>query len=105
MTWLVVLLVLGYAGWWLLPFTACWRCNGARRNAGSNARRWGKCRACGGSGEWMRFGARTLHRVSPAGASEQTSAHQASSPRSHPRSRLTGTKETQPCQSQSSADP
>ncbi|HVB45262.1 MAG TPA: hypothetical protein VNF47_21510 [Streptosporangiaceae bacterium] len=68
MTWLVVLLVAGYAGWWVLsrwlwPFTACWRCQGGRRNPGSNARRWGKCRACGGSGERMRFGARTLHRA------------------------------------------
>lgn len=49
------------AGCWWWPLTRCWRCKGGRTNPGSNSRRWGKCRACGGSGERFRLGARLIH--------------------------------------------
>lgn len=51
--------------WWLLrlyrhPWGPCWLCRGARRNPGSDESQWGRCRACGGSGEMVRPGARLV---------------------------------------------
>lgn len=46
----------------LWPYTACGRCAGSGRNAGSNRRRWGACRVCGGSGRKERLGVRVLNR-------------------------------------------
>jgi hypothetical protein len=40
------------------PYAPCRRCGRSGRNAGSNGRRWGSCRLCGGSGKRLRWGAR-----------------------------------------------
>lgn len=49
------------AAWWVdvqrHPVRRCPSCNGSKRNSG-NAKRWGTCRRCGGTGEVRRFGAR-----------------------------------------------
>jgi hypothetical protein len=39
------------------PIRRCPSCKGSRRNFGSNASRWGKCRRCGGTGKVSRLGA------------------------------------------------
>jgi len=64
------LLLLGaaFAVWalraWFHPFAACRWCGGRRgRNAGSTSRRWGRCRACDGSGQRQVLGSRALHRA------------------------------------------
>ena len=44
------------------PYTACKRCSGGGRNAGSNRHRWGACRKCGGSGRKERLGVRLLRK-------------------------------------------
>lgn len=64
---LLALAAIGYALWWLLsrwwwPFRPCPRCRRRGTNAGSNARRWGKCGRCDGSGTAMRWGAQALHK-------------------------------------------
>lgn len=46
------------------PWTYCRRCQGAGRNAGSNPKRFGLCRGCGGSGRKKRLGARMIDRRS-----------------------------------------
>jgi len=57
-------LALTLFGWWRLslslwPYAPCWWCKRRRgQNRGSNRRRWGTCRRCGGSGKRRRFGAR-----------------------------------------------
>ncbi len=48
---------------WLWPLTRCRACQGSRRNRGSNSRRWGRCRRCGGTGERVRIGARLVNRA------------------------------------------
>jgi hypothetical protein len=60
--WLVIALLV--AGGWVYystvgryPFRRCPRCNGAKKNAGSNELRWGLCGRCGGKGYVRRFGA------------------------------------------------
>lgn len=46
------------------PFVPCPRCRHRRgRNAGSTARRWGKCGRCGGNGQVKALGSRALHRA------------------------------------------
>lgn len=48
--------------WW--PFGPCFRCVGhPGKNRGSNKRRWGTCRRCGGSGKRTRWGARLITRT------------------------------------------
>jgi DnaJ-class molecular chaperone len=44
------------------PWTYCRRCEGGGRNAGSTRKRFGTCRACGGSGRKKRLGARMIER-------------------------------------------
>ena len=47
-----------------LPWGPCGRCAGRRgRGVGSSAKRWNRCRKCGGRGELPRFGARTVRRA------------------------------------------
>jgi hypothetical protein len=52
--------------WWLVrlrrhPFGGCYACKGRRgRNRGSDDGQWGRCPVCGGSGERVRFGARSV---------------------------------------------
>lgn len=66
---LAVIVVLA-GGWglyllrcWTHPFGPCRSCKGRRgRKAGSTRRSWGRCRACGGSGERLRWGARLTGR-------------------------------------------
>jgi hypothetical protein len=53
----------GYAGSpYLWPFRPCMRCKGSGRNPGSNKKRFGQCRRCGGAGRLRRIGAKTIHR-------------------------------------------
>jgi hypothetical protein len=50
------------------PYGPCLRCIGhAGKNRGSNRRRWGRCKRCGGSGQRIRLGARLLHTVKDGG--------------------------------------
>jgi hypothetical protein len=44
------------------PFGKCWRCLGTGLNRGSTSKRFGLCKACGGSRRRQRFGSQTLHR-------------------------------------------
>lgn len=46
----------------LWPFTRCGKCQGRGTNAGSNRKRFGQCRKCGGSGSKERLGTRLLLR-------------------------------------------
>ena len=61
----LVALVCG-AGYWVSlkvwPETSCKRCDGRGRNAGSNARRFGRCKGCAGTGRKPRAGTRMLER-------------------------------------------
>ena len=50
-------------GLYLWPFTSCGRCRGKRTNAGSNRKRWGPCKRCGGTGSRQRLGSKTVHRI------------------------------------------
>jgi hypothetical protein len=54
------------------PFTACLRCRGTGLNRGSTGRRFGLCKACGGSRRRQRRGSRTLHRWVRAARTEIT---------------------------------
>jgi hypothetical protein len=62
----VLLVLLGVAAWLLSlyfhPFTGCLTCGGTGLNKGSNGKRFGMCKACGGSKRKQRFFSRTLHR-------------------------------------------
>lgn len=59
----LVLAVLYLASCRIWPYGPCLACIGrSRRNIGSNARRWGRCRVCKGTGERLRFGTRILRR-------------------------------------------
>lgn len=51
-----------YVSLLLWPYTACGRCGGSGRNAGSSRRRFGVCKRCGGSGRKERFGVRLVRR-------------------------------------------
>ena len=44
------------------PFRPCLRCGGTGTNRGSNRKRWGVCKRCGGSKQVRRFGATAVHR-------------------------------------------
>lgn len=66
---LLVAFLLTYAAVYLVslriwPYTACGRCDGSGRNAGSNRDRWGSCRKCGGGGRKERLGVRLFTRKS-----------------------------------------
>ncbi len=54
LAWLVSLYV--------YPFTGCGRCHGTGLNKGSNGKRFGTCKRCGGSRRRQRIGSRALHR-------------------------------------------
>jgi hypothetical protein len=61
---IIILVLLGALGYWrvslrLWPNAACRKCNRGGKNAGSNSKRWGSCRKCGGSGKRTRVGARS----------------------------------------------
>ena len=63
----VILLAVIAAGSYLVslllwPYTACGRCSGSGRNAGSSRKRFGTCRKCGGSGRKERLGTRVFRR-------------------------------------------
>lgn len=57
---LVLIAAVILVGWWLSvllhPIRRCPACKGSKKNAGSNALRWGLCGRCGGRGEVRRFG-------------------------------------------------
>lgn len=54
-----VMIVVGWlVSLWIWPYTRCRWCSGSGNNTGSNQRRWGNCRRCGGSGARRRFGAK-----------------------------------------------
>jgi DnaJ-class molecular chaperone len=61
---LIALLAFGaYVGsLYLWPYRPCTRCKGTGRNKGSNRKRFGQCRRCGGAGMLRRIGAKTVHR-------------------------------------------
>ncbi len=44
------------------PFTGCGTCGGTGLNKGSTGKRFGMCKACGGSRRRQRRGSKTLHR-------------------------------------------
>lgn len=66
MTGLILLILLGAAGWvislYLWPYRPCGRCLGSQRNKGSNRRRYGDCSRCGGTGRLQRIGSRRIHK-------------------------------------------
>lgn len=45
------------------PFAPCRRCSGKGTNAGSNRKRFGDCKRCGGTRKRQRLGSRTVHRM------------------------------------------
>lgn len=53
-----------YAGsLYVWPFRPCPKCKATGTNRGSNARRHGMCKRCGGSRHVQRLGSRTVHRA------------------------------------------
>lgn len=62
----ILVILLALAGWLLSlyahPFTTCGTCKGKRVNRGSTSKRFGMCKACGGTGRRQRRGSKTLHR-------------------------------------------
>ena len=44
------------------PWGPCRRCQGRKTNKGSNKKRWGMCKTCGGTGQHQRLGATAVHR-------------------------------------------
>ena len=52
--------VLAHSAAW--PWTACGRCAGSSKGAGSTRRAWNYCRKCGGTGRRLRFLARLTRR-------------------------------------------
>jgi DnaJ-class molecular chaperone len=67
MTMLILLItgtVLAYAvSLYFWPMRPCRRCGGRGTNPGSNRRRFGACKRCGGSRSVQRLGSRTVHRA------------------------------------------
>lgn len=51
------------------PFKKCGRCGGKGVNRGSG-KRFGLCKACGGTRRAQRFGSQTLHRAIQSARSE-----------------------------------
>lgn len=66
MTVVILVVLIGALAWlvslYIHPFTQCGRCSGTGLNKGSTGKRWGTCKACGGSRRKQRLGSRTLHR-------------------------------------------
>jgi hypothetical protein len=66
-TALLVLGLITLAAWWVSllrwPNRPCRRCKGTGSNPGSNARRWGPCRHCGGTKQVRRVGATAAHAL------------------------------------------
>jgi hypothetical protein len=52
------------------PFRKCGRCKGTGVNRGSTGKRFGVCKACGGSRRAQRFGSQTLHKAIQSARSE-----------------------------------
>jgi DnaJ-class molecular chaperone len=48
---------------YLWPWKACPRCKGSGRNPGSNTRRHGDCKRCGGTRRVQRIGSRAIHKA------------------------------------------
>lgn len=64
----VALTALGLAAAWFVscwrwPYKPCPKCQGSGRNRGSNRRRHGDCKRCGGDRRVQRPGARAVHRA------------------------------------------
>jgi hypothetical protein len=64
----LILVCLICAAWWVVsrwawPWRPCPRCKGSGRNRGSDKRRHGDCKRCGGSHRVRRFGARAVHQA------------------------------------------
>jgi DnaJ-class molecular chaperone len=61
---LIIAAIVGGAGYYvslrIWPETSCKRCSGGGRNAGSNAKRFGRCKSCTGTGRKPRRGTRIL---------------------------------------------
>lgn len=45
------------------PFTQCRRCHGRKVSKGSTRKRYGLCKACGGTGARQVLGSRAVHRA------------------------------------------
>jgi hypothetical protein len=58
---IVAVLVIWTARAYLVPFAACRRCQGKKVNRFSNAKRFGPCGRCGGSGQRQVLGSRQVH--------------------------------------------
>lgn len=58
----VVMAVSYYVSLRVWPWRNCGRCQGSGRNAGSTAKRYGRCKKCGGTGRQVRPGARMVNR-------------------------------------------
>jgi hypothetical protein len=63
-----VLGLTGLAGWfavsrWRWPYKPCSSCKTTGRNRGSNKKRHGDCKRCGGTRRVQRPGARLVHRA------------------------------------------
>jgi DnaJ-class molecular chaperone len=54
----IVVAVSYYVSLRIWPMSNCSRCQGSGRNAGSTAKRYGRCKKCGGTGRRLRPGAR-----------------------------------------------
>jgi hypothetical protein len=67
-------IVLYAASLYKYPFRPCAWCKGTGRNRGSNARRYGHCWRCRGTGRVQRLGSRTVHRLAWAIRGEMSQA-------------------------------
>lgn len=52
-----------FVGLLIWPFAPCRRCEGSGTNLGSNRKRFGNCRKCGGTRRRLRVGARAARRM------------------------------------------
>jgi hypothetical protein len=70
----LLLILLSLAAWgislYFWPFRPCLRCGGTGLSKGSTGKRFGLCKACGGSRRRQRLGSRTLHRWARAARTE-----------------------------------
>jgi hypothetical protein len=62
------LILLAAAAVWVVrcyfwPFAPCRRCAGKGTNPGSNRKRFGECKSCGGTRRRQVLGSKTVHRV------------------------------------------
>lgn len=58
----VAIAVVNTASLYFWPYGPCLSCKGSGRNKGSNRKRFGTCKWCGGTGRRQRPGARLVHR-------------------------------------------